>query len=776
MSPDSLQPLDAFKPRELEVLRLIAEGRTNEEIAAQLFIEVTTVRWHNRQIYSKLGVHHRTLAVARARELGLLDLDIAEASRRLETSAATRTHNLPAQTTSFVGREAEIARVRELLAVSRLLTLTGPGGSGKTRLALQIAEQVKAEYADGVWFVQLASVHDPMMIAGVIAGVLNVAETPAETLDTSLVNFLSDKHMLLVIDNFEHMMKAAPLLSMLLAGGARIKLMVTTREVLRLYGEQEYPVLPLTIPDSYIRYTAQDLTSFEAVRLFVERAQVTQPSFELTTINAEAVAGICQRVDGLPLAVEMAAARIKLLSPHQLLTRLEHGFDSLGHKLRDAPARQQTLYATIDWSYNLLNADEKTLVDRLSIFRGGWTLEAMEAVCGGDLQIDCLDGLGSLIDKSLVQPTGDTNDQPRFKMLETVREYALGHLKQSGSTLIQSRHRDWFSHFAEQGDQEMQSPASHIGFERLRPDEDNLYAALDWCQEQPEEVEAGLRLAGALARYWHMRGTFREGSARITWFLEHAEADRTWERVRALNGAGRLAYLQGDYRAVVRLCSEALDISEALGDRKAAAFALRFLAHSWQEQGSYAEAEAMLRRSMALYQQDNDIMGISVALNSLGDLYRQYERYAEAEAMFDQALALKRDLKNIDGIATGLLNLGYVLCRRAETVRAQACFREGLEIAQEMNNQQLIVMCLTGFAWVSALKGELERLALLLGSVDHLLSVIGYTLEPPDHADFQWLLAQAREQLSEDVFQAAWDKGHHLTLEAAVAYAVGTNG
>ena len=339
---------EAFKPRELEILRLIADGLTNQEISEQLFIAVTTVRWYNKNIYSKLGVHSRTLAVAHARELGLLEADLPE-DEQSYPGAVMSLHNFPAQLTQFVGREREIAKVRQLLTTTRLLTLTGPGGTGKTRLALQLAQAVQDYFPDDVWFVPLATVRDPQLVPNALASALGVAEEPGETIEVSLVNHLRSKQLLLVIDNFEHVMPAASILSKLLVGTERAKMLVTSREVLRLYGEQEYPVPPLTVPDWQVPYTPEELVDFEAVALFLERAQAVDIDFHLHSENAATVARLCTRLDGLPLALELAAARIKVLPLEHILDRLEGGLDILGQGPRDAPARQRTLRATIDW-------------------------------------------------------------------------------------------------------------------------------------------------------------------------------------------------------------------------------------------------------------------------------------------------------------------------------------------------------------------------------------------------------------------------------------------
>ena len=491
MGQEIHQPLDGFKQRELEVLRLIAAGLTNEEIAAQLFIEVTTVRWYNRQIYGKLGVHSRTLAVARAQSLGLIELDASPSPITLAPSNPPS--NLPAETTSFVGREYEITQVLQFLTATRLLTLTGPGGTGKTRLAIRTAEAVKDDFPDGIWFIPLASVHDPTLVPGAIANVLKVTETASETLNASLEKHLCDKQMLLVIDNFEHVIDASWLLSMLLAASAKVRILVTSREVLHLYGEQEYPVPAMSVPDRHDSYAMQNLTQFEAVRLFVERARANQPNFQLTDENVDAVARICTRVDGLPLAIELAAARSKLLTPQQLLSRLESGFSTLGQGPRDAPVRQRTLSATIDWSYHLLSTDEKILFNRLGIFRGGWTLEAMESICAEGLSLDIFEGLAALVDKSLVRQGDGHDGELRFALLETLREYALERLVAVGEIeKLGELHAHYFRALCKSVPPGNDAISQRRWLCRLEADYDNVRAAMDWS-EQHDPIN-GLRM------------------------------------------------------------------------------------------------------------------------------------------------------------------------------------------------------------------------------------------------------------------------------------------
>jgi predicted ATPase/DNA-binding CsgD family transcriptional regulator len=411
---------EPLSDRETEILGLLAGGLSNREIAQELFLSLETIKWYNKHIYSKLGVGSRTQAVARARELGLF----ADPGESPVASLAPVRTNLPAQLTSFVGREREIAEVEDLLKTTRLVTLTGPPGIGKTRLGLQLADTVAGNYSDGVIFVGLASTTDPALVPKAIAHKLGVVEQPNQPLVESLERYFGNKSALLVLDNYEHVLEAAALVTDLLAASPRLTVLVTSREVLRLNGEHEYIVPPLTVPDTAHPGFVSDLFVYESMALLNHRARAASTHFRLTEENAPAVAAICLRLDGLPLAIELAAARIKLFSPQQMLERLESRLSLLTGGARDLPARQRTLRDSIDWSYNLLDEDEQRLFARLAVFTGGRTIGAVEAICTPGLPIDALDGLESLLNKSLLYQEEGPGGEPRFIMLETIHEYA----------------------------------------------------------------------------------------------------------------------------------------------------------------------------------------------------------------------------------------------------------------------------------------------------------------------------------------------------------------
>jgi len=768
------QPLraarDPLTDRELEVLCLIAEGFTNREIAQELFIALETVKWYNKQIYGKLGVHNRTQAVAQAREAGLFDAQPDVPAR----PAVAPKHNLPAQVTSFVGRERELSEVKQLLGTTRLLTLTGPGGSGKTRLALRVAEEVLDRFEDGVFFADLAPISDPQLAAGTIAQVLGVRESSSQPLAVTLKNYLRAKRLLLLLDNFEQIIHAAPLVADLLSASPSLKIMVTSREALQVYGEQEYSVPPLALPDLERVEHLPVLAQYEAVELFGQRAQAVRPDFALTDDNAPAVAEICVRLDGLPLAIELAAARSKLLSPETMRTRLESRLETVTGGLRDVPARLRTLRGTIDWSYNLLDEGEKTLLARLSVFQGGRTVESAEVVCGPDLSIDVLDGLESLLNKSLLWQEEGQEGEPRFLMLETIHEYARERLEESGEAEdLRRRHAEYFVALAERAEPELLGARQGYWAARLRAEHDNLRAALAWSLGGAD-AGLGLRLAGALRDFWYGEGHSTEGLRWTERALEGAGDAPPALRAKAQNSAGRLAFARGDHEQGKIWNREALALYRELGDRAGAGWALTFLsAHSLGYSEEYREGLTLCEEGLALLREADDRPGMAMALNTLGELARSDGDYERAGEAYEECLAICRGTGNKQREALMLGNLSYAALHQGDYERAEALVREGLALLWELESKYFVNFGLEVSAGPAAAKGQPERAARLLGAAEALREAMGLGLQPADQFEIDRYEAAAREQLDEATFEAAWAEGRAMTLEEAVAYALG---
>lgn len=744
--------------REKEILARLAAGLSDQQIAAELFLSPNTIRWYNRQIYSKLGVGNRTQAIAWAQELGLL-----EDAKAASPSSASR-EILPVQATPFIGRSHEIAEVKRLLQGSRLLTLTGAGGTGKTRLALNVASDVFDDFADGVCFVDLAPVHDPALVAKTIAAGLDVFEHPKEPILDTLKRALVGRDLLLLIDNFEHVITAAPLVSQLLAASLQLKALITSREALRLSGEQEYQVPPLSLPAAKMA-SIQDVTASEAGTLFVQRVQMVQPHFALSAANAPAIAHICARLDGLPLAIELAAARCKLLTPQALLDRLDSRLNMLTSGPRDVPARQRTLRDTIAWSYNLLDGDEQALFARLAVFRGGCSLEAVEAVCGHGLSLDVLDGLASLVDKSLVQQKETPGGEPRFVMLETIHEYAWERLETSGEAEIIHRwHAEYFVTLAERAEPELRL-APHIRwFQRFELERDNVREVLEWSLG-PGDVRLGVRLVGAIWLFWFAYGHHGEALQWVQRLLAHLHETPQSQHARFLIGAGNMV-MTGDFDTAKPLFLRAFEIARQLGDKPNTAWALTHLASVQSEK---ADAMAIAQEALSLFRELDHQPGIAHTLNVIGEIARQAGDDAHARRAYEECLAVCLKTGETRRVAIMYFNLAFLAQHEGNHVGTIEATRRALQIAYDMNNRGEIAWCLPIIAGSMAALGQPQRAARLLGTSESFLERLGTFILPADKHEFDRIRAEVCAQLGEAAFQAALAEGRKMTLEQAVA-------
>jgi non-specific serine/threonine protein kinase len=762
--------LEPLTERELEILRLIAEGLSNREIAQELVLALGTVKWYNKQIYSKLGVHSRTQAVARAREVGLLDAQQDVPAR----PAFVRKHNLPAQVTSFIGREREIGEVKRLLATTRMLTLTGPPGTGKTRLGLQVAAQVLDRFADGVFFVDLAPISDPQLVPSTVAQALGVREAGGQPLLETLKNDLRGKRLLLLLDNFEQIIDTAPLVGELLSASPGLKALVTSREPLHVYGEQEYPVPPLALPDLDRVEPLRALSQYEAVELFSQRAQAVRPGFTIADEDAPAIAEICVRLDGLPLAIELAAARSKLLSPEMMRRRLESRLGTLTGGARDLPGRLRTLRGAIDWSYDLLDADEKTLFARLAVFQGGRTVQAVEAVCGYGLAIDVIDGLESLLYKSLLRQEVGLDSEPRFLFLETIHEYARERLEESGEAeAMRKRHADYFVTLAERAEPELPGARQDYWSARLRVEHENLRTALAWSLGGADP-ELGLRLVGALRDFWYYGGHIAEGGRWAERALESTEDTPPALRAKALNAAGQLAFARGDHEQGRLVHREALVLSREAGDRINHAWALALLGwHLSAYPGRYGEGIGLCEEGLALFRVLDHKPGIARALNALGELARLDGDYERAKQVYEDCLAISRETGDRQREALMLGCLGYVAQHQGDYGRAEALIIKALTLLRELHLRYGIAAFSLALAGPVGAQGQAVRAARLLGAGEALLEAMGVGLQPADKLEVDRYQAAVREQLDEATFEAARAAGRAMSLEEAVAYVLG---
>jgi predicted ATPase/DNA-binding CsgD family transcriptional regulator len=796
--------------RERDILRLLTNGLTDSEIADAVILTVGTVKWYNRQIYNKLGVRNRIEAITRAQRLGLLSSATQPA---VPAPSLAPTHNLPAQISSFIGRNHELAELKASLLASRLVTLTGPPGTGKTRLALEVASALLEHYQNGVYFVSLASIQDANLVAHTIAQVLDVKEAGSESSFTALKATLHDKRVLLVLDNFEHLLPAAPLVSDLLAAAPRLTALVTSREVLRLYGEREFPVPPLQLPDLQKKESATVLQSYEAVELFIQRAHAAQPTFALSDDNAASVATICFQLDGLPLAIELAAARLKFYAPQTLLLRLGSRLEALGEGARDLPARQRTLRATLAWSYDLLTPEEQILFARLGVFAGGFNATDAEAVCADSLSIDVLVALESLLNKSLLRQIPGAVGEPRFMMLETMREYALVKLVERDEIeRIRERHALYFLALAERASQEGYGSREAQRFDWLEIQHGNLRTALQWSLTTDVGGESSLSFVGNLADFWMTRGYLSEGRAWLTDALRLKEAGALTEaRAHALRSAGTIAYMQCDYDAARVYYEEALDIDQQRGDQRGIAYSLIGLGDMETALGDYNAAEPTFQKAAQIMQQLGDGNGVALALNFLGwCVLRGRGDYPQATAWFEQTLALYQQAGHMSGIALAYSGLGEIAVRQGELKQAVHLLEQSLRLRQELGQKWGIAATLGSLAWAAqgqgdfdrakALLGEsllirkdigdpggmawcLEKLAeiahihkddgratLIFGAAASLRASVNSTIDQTDQTEHERIIARIRARLGNDVYEAVWAEGQAMPLEHLMEY------
>jgi predicted ATPase/DNA-binding CsgD family transcriptional regulator len=646
-----------------------------------------------------------------------------KAMHKLEQTTAS---NLPAQLTPLIGREQEVAALCALLRRPevRLLTLTGMGGIGKTRLSIEVALALLDDFVDGICFVPLAPISDPELVLPTIAQTLGLREAGDWPLLERLQSYLAGRHLLLLLDNFEQVTPAARHLGDLLASCPALKLLVTSRAVLHVRGEHEFQVTPLALPSLKNVAESSALSRYAAVALFVQRAQTIKPDFQLTPTNARTIAEICLRLDGLPLAIELAAARIKLLPPPALLARLEHRLHVLSSALRDVPERQQTLRSTLAWSYDLLNPEEQRLLRRLAVFVNGCTLAAAEAVAGSD-SLPVLDGLSALIDQSLLQQREQEDGEPRFTLLETIREYAWERLMEHGEAeAAQRKHARCFLALAEQAEPHLRSDGQNIWFDRLENDHENLRAALRWFAEQ-QDAESVLRLGGALWWFWWVRGYISEGRSFLEPMLQAGEQTASLIRARALNAAGTLATLQGDLAQAERLCHESLALFRALKETQDIITALWMLGYVGVEQSNYARAKTALEEALALSRQTGNAWGIAYSLEILAAAAFNQGGYLQARPMLEEGLAIARASGDTEGISRLAWLLGLVLFTLGEQARAHTTLEESLTLSRHVGDKRGIAYSLIILSYLSVIEGSFTTTHAWLEESLALLKEIG---------------------------------------------------
>ncbi len=727
---------------------------------------------------------------------------------------------LPTQFTQLIGRDQDVAAICSILGGSdvRLLTLTGSGGVGKTRLAVHVATSLAKDFIDGVYFIPLAPISDPDLIMPTIAHQLSIKEREGLPLLDLLKLSLQDKRLLLLLDNFEQVVAAAPQLEHLLAGCPQLTILVTSRAVLHLQAEQVFPVAPLALPDLAKDLAPADIAQSAAVALFLQRVCSLLPSFEITAANARAIAELCVRLDGLPLALELAAARVRLLPPQALLARLSQRLQLLTSAPRTSPDRQQTLRKTLQWSYDLLGHEEQSLFRRLGVCAGGWTMETAEALGQGSdtTSTDVLNTLASLLDHSLIQQSEQEAGEPRFLMLETIREYALECLQASGETeAMRRQHATFFLQLVEEAEPKLRSAEQDTWRRQLEVEQDNLRAALRWTLES-QEAEMGLWLAGALLAFWRSSNQDREGRSWCEQVLAQSGTQvRTAARAKALLAAGtttmhqdlseaqrllaesisigrevgavfrrnlahalamltHVSLLQGDPSAARELAEESVRLFQEVGEAWGSALALNFLGRATLELGDPIAARPLLEESAALFRMIGDRQRLAMPLIALGLVALRLSDYAGARTHFEEALAVARETGDELYIAAALARLGTVALRVGDYQQAATLYGQSLALIWAQGYSESIALGLAGLAELANRLGQPERAARLVGAIEGLHEVSGIRLSPLRRAEHDRAVEGIHALLDEATFVAAWQEGRMMPLERAITYALAT--
>jgi predicted ATPase/class 3 adenylate cyclase len=805
---------DYFGPPVNRVARLLSAAHGGQVLLSAATHEMVRDQLPAGMNLAELGEHRLKDLFRPERVFQLVSPDLPSEFPPLRTLDTYR-NNLPLQPTPLIGREKEVSEVCNLVRgdETHLLTLTGPGGTGKTRLALQAAADLLDDFPDGTFFAPLATLSEAELFLSTVAETLGVRETGEQPLVESLKDYLHERQLLLVLDNFEQVLGAAPTVTELLAEASGLKVLATSRAPLGLYGEHVYPVPPLTLPDLKRPPSLERLTQYEAVGLFVERARALKPDFKVTNESAPAVAEICVRLDGLPLAIELAAARITMLPPKAMLQRLTSRLKLLTGGARDLPERQRTLRATIEWSYALLDEGEQLLFGRLAVFSGGRTLEAIEAICDaeGDLPVDAFEGVSSLLDKSLLRQEEGPGGEPRFVMLETVHEFAREKLGESAEAeQIKRVHAEYFLTLAEEANPELKGPDQLQWLERLEVEHDNMRTALSWALER-REAEVVLRLGGALWWFWSVRGYHSEGRRWLEEVLAMDGRGSPESRAMALAGAGTLASEQGDLDRAQEACEEGLELlanegreaklrllaclgwvawtrevhgqarelfeeslalSRELGDTWWLADSLSNLAVVSHSLRDSERATELYEQTMDLFRELGDKQSLARCLNDLGMVVYSQGDLGRAAQLTEEAVALFRELGNRGGVSVGLYNLGWIALLQDDLGRAADLYRESLSLSWDIGLNPLVQSTLEGFACVAAAKGDAERAARLWGAAQTLQERKGISRDTDFLAEADARIYAVRTGTEEEVWEEAWRKGRAMSLDEAVSYAL----
>ena len=760
--------IEPFNHREIEIIKLISNGLSNHEISQKLILSPETIKWYNKQIFAKLGARNRTQAARKAVALGILESQSPSIEKEIHPSS-----NLPSQLSSFVGREKEIAEIKQLLRSSRLVVLTGPGGCGKSRLASQVAADLVKAYRDGVWLVEFASISDTALAENAIIQALQVNANGAVSLKDVLKRFMARKHLLLLLDNLEHLPEAYPLVVELLLASPQVTVLATSRERLHLNGEQEYPIHPLTLPDLQQGELKVEYLAYEAINLFVQRARAVQPGFTVDEAQLLSIARICVDLDGLPLAIELAASMVKTYPLALLAQRLQHSLDVLPNGSRDLPPRQRTLRASLDWSYNLLQDDEKKLFARLAIFQEGSTLDSIIHVCNRGLIKDPIELLSALIEKNLVYPRQNSDGERRFMMLETIHEYANERLSEFGEEeSIQILHADYYTHLVEIAEVEIRSAKQEYWFARLRAEQGNLHSVLLWSFSGNHN-EYGIRLVASLYYYWFYNDLASEGRRWTGLGLEKSVGASPALRAGVLRSAGQIGLALAEIKTGKEYLNQAVELYRQVGDKRNTAWSLVFLSCLFVEDPlEISQGLNLCKQGLELFQELKFKPGIAHAFNALGELSRMHGDYEAARHYYEESLSVASETGERQREAVVFNNLSFVAYHQQDYRLALQFAQNSLTIARELNNEYRQACFIATASGPLTALGQPERAALLLGASYARFDALGTRHHPADQPELELFKSAVRNRMGEKAFLEAWQAGQTLTLQEAVSLAL----